>query len=178
MQPLQSPLTILGPGQNRALLRATWPLAAFAAIGAVAAACTGAASPGMVSEGPPLATEARGIFHEVDGAASGTVALEREVDGSLAVAFEDLSTPSNAHIHVIVVPGSDVTRDQDVDPGTIIDLGPLKARTGMQDYWFPSSVAIKALTDRTVVVWDADSGRAVAAAPLGSSSSPSSDGGA
>ena len=95
--------------------------------------------------GPPSATQARGIFHKVDGAASGTVALEREVDGSIAVAFQELSTPSTAHIHVVVVAMRDVTRDQDVDPGTIVDLGPLKATTGMQDYWFPRRWATQAL---------------------------------
>jgi hypothetical protein len=106
------------------------------------------------------------MFHEVDGAATGTVALEREVDGSLAVAFEDLSTPTSAHIHVVVVPTRDVARDQDVDPRTMIDLGPLKGTAGMQDYWFPSMAATTVLTDATVVLWDANADRALAAAPL------------
>jgi hypothetical protein len=154
--------------QDRAPLRAAWVLAAFAAIGVVSGACTGATRPAPSSGGSPPATEARGVFHEVDGTASGEVALEREIDGSLGLAFEDLSTPNTAHIHVIVVPTPDVNRDQDVDPRAIIDLGPLKATTGMQDYWFPSGVAITVLTDRTVVLWDTDSGSAVAAAPLGS----------
>ncbi len=106
--------------------------AALAAIGIVAAACSVGASPSPLSTQPPPATivspspaapssasvgatpatVAKGMFHKVDGAASGSVALEHLADGSFAVVFEDFSTPSKAHINVIVVAAKDVLRDK------------------------------------------------------------------
>jgi len=160
--------------------------AALSAIGIVAAACSVGASPSPLSTQPPPATivspspaapssasvgatpatVAKGMFHKVDGPASGSVALEHLADGSFAVVFEDFSTPSKAHINVIAVAAKDVLRDQDVDPKAIVDLGPLTGTSGMQDYKFPAAMAANAMTYHTVVLWDTQMTHAVAAAPL------------
>jgi|SRR5947209_17739003 len=165
--------------------------AVIAVVGMVAAACSAGATPSpavappavtsaSATPGPTAApsssapaatpvTAAKGTFHNVDGSGSGSVALEHLADGSFEVVFEDFNTPSAAHVNVIVVAAKDVTRDQDVDPKAIVDLGPLKGTTGMQDYTFPADMAANAMTYHTVVLWDTQMTHAVAAAPLAGS---------
>jgi hypothetical protein len=105
-----------------------------------------------------------GTFHDVDGTASGTAALKHLADDSFAVVFEDFSIASDAHTNVVLVPAEDVTATADVDQATLLDLGPLKGTSGMQDYPLPSSA--DAMGFHTVVVWDTEMKHAIAAAPL------------
>ena len=105
-----------------------------------------------------------GSFHAVDGTATGTVALFHKPDGTFAITFEDFSIASNAHTNVILVTNKDVTKDGDVDKTAIVDLGPLKGTSGMQDFVVPSSA--DAMTYHTVVLWDTTMTHPIAAAPL------------
>jgi len=105
-----------------------------------------------------------GSFHDVDGTATGTVALFHKPDGTFAITFEDFSIASNAHTNVILVTNKDVTNDGDVDKTAIIDLGPLKGTSGMQDFVVPASA--DAMTYHTVVLWDTEMTHPIAAAPL------------
>ncbi len=85
-------------------------------------------------------------------------------DGTFAITFEDFSIASNAHTDVILVTNKDVTKDADIDKTAIVDLGPLQATSGMQDFTVPSSA--DAMTYHTVVLWDTEMTHAIAAAPL------------
>lgn len=105
-----------------------------------------------------------GSFHPVDGTATGTVALFHLPDGTFAITFEEFSIASNAHTNVILVANKDVTGDGDIDKTAIVDLGPLKGTSGMQDFVVPSSA--DAMTYHTVVLWDTEMTHAIAAAPL------------
>lgn len=105
-----------------------------------------------------------GTFHAVDGTAKGTVALFHKPDGTFAITFEDFSIASNAHTDVILVTNKDVTKDGDIDKTAIVDLGPLKDTSGMQDFVVPSSA--DAMTYHTVVLWDTEMTHPIAAAPL------------
>jgi hypothetical protein len=105
-----------------------------------------------------------GTFHPVDGTARGTVALFHKPDGSFVITFEDFSVASNAHTNVIFVMNKDVTSDADIDKTKIVDLGPLKGTTSMQDFAVPASA--DAMTYHTVVLWDTEMTHAIAAAPL------------
>ena len=105
-----------------------------------------------------------GTFHDVDGTAKGTVALFHKPDGTFAITFEDFSIASNAHTNVILVTNKDVTNDADVDKTAIVDLGPLKGTSGMQDFVVPASA--DAMTYHTVVLWDTEMTHPIAAAPL------------
>jgi hypothetical protein len=105
-----------------------------------------------------------GTFHAVDGTASGTVALFHKPDGNFAITFEDFTVASNAHTNVILVMNKDVTSDADIDKTKIVDLGPLKGTTGMQDFAVPASA--DAMTYHTVVLWDTEMTHAISAAPL------------
>jgi hypothetical protein len=117
------------------------------------------------SASPAVATPvSTGTFHTVDGTANGTVALFHKPDGSFAITFEDFSIASNAHTNVIFVTNKDVTSDADIDKTKIVDLGPLKGATGMQDFAVPASA--DAMTYHTVVLWDTEMTHAIAAAPL------------
>lgn len=167
--------------------RAT-PAFAFT-ISLVLAACSssGAASPSSASAGPSAIMEhsaspeasammehsaspavaapvSMGTFHDVDGTARGTVALFHKPDGSFAITFEDFSVAINAHTNVIFVPNKDVTSDADIDKTKIVDLGPLKGTSGMQDFAVPASA--DAMTYHTIVLWDTEMTHAIAAAPL------------
>ena len=105
-----------------------------------------------------------GTFHAVDGTAKGTVALFHKPDGTFAITFEDFAIASNAHTNVILVTNKDVTKDGDVDKTAIVDLGPLKGTSGMQDFVVPASA--DAMTYHTVVLWDTEMTHPIAAAPL------------
>jgi len=60
----------------------------------------------------------------------------------------------------------DVTKDADVDQTKIVDLGPLTATAGMQDYKVPAAMSGSAMGYHTVVLWDTAMKHAIAAAPL------------
>ena len=127
-----------------------------------AATTTVAESPSASPAGP--VTVGMGTFHDVDGTASGTVALVHLADGSFEVVLEGFSIASIAHTNVVLLPVKDVTKDSDVDKTAILDLGPLKATSGMQDFPRPSSA--DAMGFHTVVLWDTEMTHAIAAAPL------------
>ena len=115
----------------------------------------------MPSVAGPVRT---GTFHAVDGTATGTVALFHKPDGTFAITFEDFSIASNAHTNVVLVTNTDVTKDGDIDKTAIVDLGPLKGTSGMQDFVVPASA--DAMTYHTVVLWDTEMTHPIAAAPL------------
>ena len=135
------------------------------------AACTGAASP-VPSPAPSAAGDgmnivAKGDFHRVDGEATGVGEIVTLADGSYEVILDQFSIGSNAHTNVILVSNADVTRTTDVDPSRMLDLGALKATSGMQTYPIPSEMAAQVMEGyHTVVIWDAEMAHAIAAAPL------------
>ena len=143
---------------------------AMASHAATAAPATTAAA---AATAPPAATPApaavavqvsTGKFHKVDGRASGSATLFHQADGSFVITFEDFSIPSDSMTHVILVTNKDVTNDSDIDKTAIVDLGPLKGTSGMQDFAVPASAS--AMTLHTVVLWDTEMAHAIAAAPL------------
>ena len=153
------------------------PLAAAGfALALAAGACTSAGasvspSPAMIEspspammESPSPAPVAIGTFHAVDGTATGTVALFHKPDGTFLVTFESFSIASAAHTDVILVPNKDVKSDSDIKKASIVDLGPLKGTSGMQDFAVPASA--DAMTYHAVVLWDTQMAHATAAAPL------------
>ena len=107
-----------------------------------------------------------GNFHAVDGTAGGSAALKHLADGSYEIVFEDFSTPSAAHTNVILVKNADVTKTVDVDQKAFLDLGPLKANSGMQDFKVPAAMMAGVMDYHTVVLWDTQMAHAVAAAAL------------
>jgi hypothetical protein len=155
-----------------------WGLAILAT--AALAGCTGGASsspspsasasiaagatPRAAASGP--VTVAMGTFHRVDADATGTVALEHLADGSFSIVFEDFKVSTAQHTNVILVPNADVTKDSEIDQTQIIDLGPLKGATGMQDFKVPAEMTANAMSYHTVVLWDTAMKHAIAAAPL------------
>jgi len=112
----------------------------------------------------PAGPVSQGTFHDVDGTAMGTVALYHNADGTFTITFEDFSIASAAGTNVVLVTNRDVTRDGDVDTSALVDLGPLKGTTGMQDFAVPASA--DAMTLHTVVLWETGMAHAIAAAPL------------
>ena len=122
-----------------------------------------AASPSAAA-GP--ATVAMGTFHAVDGQAAGTAALLHLGDGTFEISLEDFSVPSAAHTNVVLVRNRDVAKTTDVDQNAILDLGPLKGPTGMQDFALPASATTDAMGYHAVVLWDTGMLHAVAVAPL------------
>ena len=147
---------------------------------ALVAGCASGATPSPVGSPPPSSaasvasspaasgptTVATGSFHRVDADATGTVALDRLADGTFAVVFEDFKIDSAQHTNVILVANTDVTKDGDVDPTKIVDLGPLTGTAGMQDYKVPAEMTSGALGYHTVVLWDTAMKHAIASAPL------------
>ena len=172
------------PSRLAPLIRAMHPRTALLVTGVAAlllAACSSAASPvpptpaptaamtepAMLSASPGAATTAAtGTFHAVDGKAAGTVALIHLADGSFALSFEAFSVASAAHIDVLLVKAGDVMHSTDVNPASALDLGALKATSGMQDFSIPPAMSSGAMDYHGVVLWDTQMGHAIAAATL------------
>lgn len=116
---------------------------------------------------PTTALMGAGTFHNVDGVASGQAQLIVTPAGGYEVVLEEFKIASIEHINLVLVANMDVTRSSDVDPSKLLDLGPLKATEGMQDFPIPTDMAGSVMEGyHTVVLWDTEMTHAVAAAPL------------
>jgi hypothetical protein len=157
----------------------TLPIA-VAALAAFVAACSTGASPSPTSpavQASPQATQpvaqatmqlmAAGMFHGVDGTATGEAQLIVAPTGTYEVVFENFEISSLEHTNVVLVSNADVTKSADVDPSKLLDLGPLKSTSGMQDFAIPADMAGSVMQSyHTVVLWDTAMTHAIAAAPL------------
>lgn len=125
------------------------------------------ASPSAAASEAAMQVMGTGTFHDVDGSGSGTVQLAALPDGTYEIIFEDFSTTSLDHIHVVLVSNANVTASADVDKTKLLDLGALTAIEGMQEYKIPPDMAAGVMDGyHTVVIWDTEMAHAVAAAPL------------
>ena len=109
----------------------------------------------------------KGMFHDVDGTATGEAQLVVKPDGGYVVVLESFKTGSIAHTNVVLVSNNDVTATGDIDKSKLLDLGPLKATEGMQDFPIPADMASTVMDGyHAVVIWDTEMAHAIAAAPL------------
>ena len=135
----------------------------------VATSSPGAASTAQPTAAaqPTMALMAAGTFHNVDGVASGEAHLIVTPTGAYEVVLESFKIASIEHINLVLVANADVTKSSDVDPSKLLDLGPLKATEGMQDFVIPADMATSVMEGyHTVVIWDTAMTHVVAAAPL------------
>ena len=141
----------------------------------VAAGCgqgtgaTAVASPATAASASAATTQVmgKGVFHDVDGTASGEAQLVVKPDGTYEVVLERFKVGSIAHTNVVLVSNADVTATADVDKSKLLDLGPLKATEGMQDFVIPAAMAATVMEGyHTAVIWDTEMAHAIAAAPL------------
>lgn len=127
-----------------------------------------AAATPAASEAPTTQVMGRGMLHDVDGAATGEAQLVVKPDGTYVVVLESFGIESIAHTNVVLVSNADVAATGDVDKSKLLDLGPLKATEGMQDFPIPADMAGTVMEGyHTVVIWDTEMAHAIAAAPLG-----------
>lgn len=142
---------------------------AFGAI--LAAGCTqgGGATPAPTVAASVATTQVigKGTFHDVDGTAAGEAKLVIKPDGGYVVVLENFKIASIAHTNVVLVSNSDVTATGDIDKSKLLDLGPLKATEGMQDFPIPAEMASTVMEGyHAVVIWDTEMAHAIAAAAL------------
>ena len=139
----------------------------------IASACSpgGAASSpaGGAASASTATTQVMGkaTFHDVDGTATGEAQLVVKPNGDYAIVLESFKIEAIAHTNVVLVSNLDVTATGDVDKSKLLDLGPLKATEGMQDFIVPADMASTVMDGyHTVVIWDTEMADAIAAAPL------------
>jgi Electron transfer DM13 len=152
-----------------------------AAFGMVAGACAAGGGASSISTEPAPASAtaasaaassatgmmASGQFHDVDGSATGEAQLVVKPGGAYAVVLEQFKIAGIEHTNIVLVSNADVSATADVDKGKLLDLGPLKAAEGMQDFPIPPDMASGVMAGyHTVVVWDTAMAHAIAAAPL------------
>ncbi|MEO5703443.1 MAG: hypothetical protein ABIZ52_02790 [Candidatus Limnocylindrales bacterium] len=159
------------PAIDRKIVPTRLAVTAAAFLAIVLAACgQGAAATSAPSAA--AATMATGImsranFHDVDGTATGEAQLFETPTGGYEVILENFSIASIAHTNVVLVANLDVTATGDVDKLKLLDLGPLKSTTGMQDLPIPAQMAASVMDGyHTVLIWDTEMAHAIAAAPL------------
>ena len=135
----------------------------------LAVACGGGAaspSPSPSPSAPAMQVMASGQLKAVDGTASGKVELA-VVDGAYEVVLDYFEIGSIEHTNVILVENAAVTMSDDIDPAKILDLGALKATSGMQVYAIPAEMASSVMAGyHSVVIWDTAMSHVIAAAPL------------
>jgi hypothetical protein len=155
-------------------------LASVAVTAVIVGGCSqgGGATPSpsaAVSTGPPSAAASTattqimgaGMFHDVDGTATGEAQLLVKPDGGYEVVLESFKIAAIEHTNLVLVSNADVTATADVDKSKLLDLGPLKATEGMQDFPIPADMASTVMEGyHTVVLWDTEMAHAIAAAPL------------
>ena len=109
----------------------------------------------------------KGTFHAVDGTATGIAEFAMLANGTHEIILDQFSVAGIAHTNVVLVSNADVLKTTDIDQTKLLDLGPLKAKEGMQTYEIPAAMA-GAIMDgyHTVVIWDTAMLHALAAAPL------------
>jgi hypothetical protein len=155
----------------RQLVRAGVPALLMTFVAALAACTSGGsptAAPTQAASAPTTQVMGRGQFHDVDGSASGEVQLVVKPDGAYVLVLESFSIEAIEHTNVVLVKNTDVTATLDVDKAMLLDLGPLKATQGMQDYPIPADMAASLMeTYHAAVIWDTEMAHAIAAAPLG-----------
>jgi hypothetical protein len=137
---------------------------------AVLAACTsgGSVTAAPTQAAPTTQVMGRGQLHDVDGSASGEVQLVVKPDGAYVLVLESFSIEAIEHTNVVLVKNTDVMATSEVDKAMLLDLGPLKATQGMQDYPIPADMAASLMdTYHAAVIWDTEMAHAIAAAPLG-----------
>jgi hypothetical protein len=109
----------------------------------------------------------KGTFHDVDGTASGEAQLLVKPDGTYEIVLESFNIGSIAHTNLVLVSNPDVTATADVDKAKLLDLGPLKGTSGMQDFVIPAEMASSVMEGyHAVVIWDTEMAHAIAAAAL------------
>jgi hypothetical protein len=140
-------------------------------LAAMLTACTSAGSstqaPTASTSAPTTQIMGSGQLHDVDGSATGEVQLVVKPDGSYALVLESFSIGAIEHTKVVLVENTDVTSSVDIDKSMLLDLGPLKATDGMQDFPIPADMAASVMDGyHAAVIWDTDMGHAIAAAPL------------
>jgi hypothetical protein len=124
-------------------------------------------SPSAAASAATTQVMGTGTFHDVDGTATGEAQLVVKPDGGYAVVLESFAIPSIAHTNVVLVSNSDVTATGNIDKSKLLDLGPLKATEGMQDFPIPADMAATVMDGyHAVVIWDTEMAHAIAAAPL------------
>jgi hypothetical protein len=150
----------------------------IALVMAVAAGCTqstgASAAPTAAASAAPDASSATtqimgaGSFHDVDGTATGEAQLVVKPDGTYEVVLEGFKIEAIAHTNIVLVSNAEITATADIDKTRLLDLGPLKAAEGMQDFPIPAEMAGDVMEGyHTVVIWDTEMAHAIAAAPLG-----------
>ena len=117
------------------------------------------------ASGPQLM--GRGTFHDVDGMATGEAQLIVKPDGVYEVALEQFKIAAIEHTNLVLVANDDVKATTDVDKTKLLDLGPLKATEGMQDFVIPAAMAGSVMDGyHTALIWDTAMEHAIAAAPF------------
>ena len=125
------------------------------------------ATPASAAASSATGMMASGQFHDVDGSATGEAQLVVKPGGAYAVVLEQFKIAGIEHTNIVLVSNADVSATADVDKGKLLDLGPLKAAEGMQDFPIPSDMASGVMEGyHTVVIWDTAMAHAIAAAPL------------
>ena len=148
-------------------------LGGVALVAIIASACSAGGASSPPAGAPASASNAtaqvmaKATFHDVDGTATGEVQLVVKPDGAYAVVLENFKIEAIAHTNIVLVSNVDVTATGDVDKSKLLDLGPLKATEGMQDFIVPADMASTVMEGyHTVVIWDTEMAHAIAAAPL------------
>jgi hypothetical protein len=155
-----------------------FPMLAAVVLGACSASTGGGSPSAAAPTAAPVASPAagasaatgvmsRGQFHDVDGTAKGEAQLVVKPGGAYTVALENFMIGSIEHTNLVLVMNADVTATADVDKTKLLDLGPLKATSGMQDFGIPADMASGVMAGyHSAVLWDTAMAHAIAAAPL------------
>jgi len=106
----------------------------------------------------------RGGFHGIERRGRGMVRAYRVPGGRLALRPEDLGTPANTDLFVLLSEAARPRTTEQAFPAPHVELAPLKSTLGDQNYLLPAGIPAGRI--RSIVIWCEPVQIAYAAAPL------------
>jgi hypothetical protein len=92
-----------------------------------------------------------GAFHSNAHETKGRASVYRRADGARFLRLADFTTSDGPDVRVILVAASDVQKDGVVRQAGFVELGPLKATQGNQNYLIPIGVDLSKY--RAATIW-------------------------
>jgi hypothetical protein len=107
---------------------------------------------------------AHGEFYELGHSGQGSVAIYKLADGSLVLHLENFQVDEGEELHVVVSSQETIDGANEARLDAMIDLGPLKASAGDQNYLVPIGLDLTEI--RSVLIWSAGASEAFIGASL------------
>jgi hypothetical protein len=107
---------------------------------------------------------AQGEFYELGHNGQGSVAIYKRADGSSVLRLENFQVDEGGELHVVLTSQNQIQNSKEAQLEAMIDLGPLKASVGNQNYIVPVGLDLNEI--HSVLIWSTSTSEAFIVASL------------